>query len=464
MLAACGALPRGRDVLSTVDAVDFRTPLRIPPLADPGPVPGRPSFSLTLQAGESSIVSQGTTRTWGVNGPLLGPTLRMRRGDRVSIEVRNRLDESTTLHWHGMELPSEADGGPHQMIEPGGIWTPRWRVDQPAATLWYHPHPHGRTERHVYRGIGGMLIVDDDSPLTRDLPHEYGVDDVPVIVQDKTFDEAGRLIETEREAVGMLGDTILVNGTVGPVLTVVAERTRLRLLNASTARIYDFGFSDDRVFAVIASDGGLLAAPLRRTRIRLSPGERAEIVVRMRPGETTVLRSYPQDLGVASPNAEAAGARDRLDVLQLVAGASIRPSPPIPDRLSASAPADETGVSRTRTFGLGDGRIDDRVMDMQRIDATVRLGATEIWEVINNHGLPHNFHVHGVRFRVLDVDGRPPPPELAGWKDTVYTRPGARLRLTATFRNPSVGHLPFMYHCHLLRHEDDGMMGQFTVV
>lgn len=203
------------------------------------------------------------------------------------------------MHWHGMHLPARMDGGPHQGIPAGSVWSPSWRITQPAATLWYHPHPHGATEEHTYRGIAGMFIVDDHNPASASLPHTYGVDDLPVIVQDKKFDEGGRL-QFRPDPVspsGLLGDTILVNGTLRPHHIVTSERIRLRLLNASTARVYSFGFADSQTFATIASDGGLLAQPAAMRRLRLSPGERAEIVVTMTPGDDAVLRSYPIDLG-----------------------------------------------------------------------------------------------------------------------------------------------------------------------
>ena len=243
-------------------------------------------FELTAQQGTAKPAAGVSARSWGFNGARLGPTLRAARGEHVRVEVTNALDETTSVHWHGMHLPAEADGGPHQPVEPGDTWTPSWTLDQPAATLWYHPHPHGATEDHVARGLAGMFIVDDpDGEVADALPHDYGVDDVPVIVQDGNVDDGGLL-----EADG--GDQLLVNGTLGPYLDVTTERVRLRLLNASVERVYDFGLSDDRPLVMIGSDGGLLPEPVETSRVRLSPGERAEVVVQMSPGEDVVLRSY----------------------------------------------------------------------------------------------------------------------------------------------------------------------------
>ena len=462
-LTGCSG-PAARAVLDTVGKVDFRNRLHVPPMAESAGHGGRRVFDLVTQAGQSAIVPGGLADTWGVNGAMLGPTLRARRGEEIRINVRNSLQEATSLHWHGMRLPAAADGGPHQMVAPGGTWSPSWTIDQPAATLWYHPHPHGQTERHAYKGLGGLFIIDDGEEGSLDLPRNYGVDDIPVIVQDKTFNQDGQLVESGRIGVGMLGTTVLVNGTAAPVLDVVAEHTRLRLVNASTARSYNFGFSDERTFTMIGSDGGLLARPAPLARLMLTPGERAEIIVTAVPGETVTLRSFPQDLGVAASRASDAGAQDKLDILALRAASVLSPSAPIPARLAAVDYPDPGLAGNMRMFQLGDNVINNKSMDMDRIDLAVRAGATEAWAVLNAHNQPHNFHIHDVQFQVLSLNEQPPPPELAGWKDTIYAPPGVTIRLLMQFGKLADPVIPYMYHCHLLWHEDKGMMGQFLVV
>lgn len=183
------------------------------------------------------------------------------------MRVRNALPEPTTLHWHGMHLPARADGGPHQTIAPGRKWEPSWTIDQPAASLWYHPHGLGSTEDHVYRGLAGMWIVDDPISRSLPLPQTYGVDNIPLILQDKRLDDAGRLDFGQGwiSPIGRLGDDMLINGTYDPHLRVAHRRVRFRLLNASTARIYNIGFADARPFALVATDGGLLEKPERLT-------------------------------------------------------------------------------------------------------------------------------------------------------------------------------------------------------
>jgi len=361
MLIVCGggvALATafwGRTSISTAGEVDFATPLAIPPLASSKvDGSGRRVFDLTAAPGEHDF-GGGPTRTWGFNGGYLGPTLRAQRGEEVIVNVHNGLAEPTTVHWHGMHLPARMDGGPHQAIQPGATWSPAWRIDQPAATLWYHPHPHGETARHVYRGLAGMFLIDD--PAATGLPGEYGVDDIPVIVQDKKLTRGGDLSEggSFLGDVGILGDTIAVNGTVGPYLDVHTERVRLRLLNASNARVYSFGFADGRKFALVGTDGGLL----------------------------------PQ---------------------------------------------------------------------------AVVKDSVEVWTVRNADGSPHNFHVHGVQFQVLSDGGGAPPPELSGWKDTIYLTPELRYELIMRLPSYADPAMPYMFHCHVLLHEDGGMMGQFAVV
>ncbi|WP_338697209.1 multicopper oxidase domain-containing protein [Streptomyces sp. Q6] len=456
--------------VSTAGRAEFRNELAVPPLA-PSHIDekdGARVFDLRMREGEKEFRPGRRTATWGFDGDFLGPTLRAERGEKVRVRVRNELDEASSVHWHGMHLPARMDGGPHQMIEPGAEWTPRWTVDQPAATLWYHPHPHGRTERHVQRGLAGMFLVDDERSERLALPRTYGVDDLPVIVQDVKFDGAGfDHGHGLMRSVGFLGDRTMVNGTLDPYRVVRDERVRLRLLNASTARTYAFGFADGRDVALVGTDGGLLERPATLDRIRLSPGERAEIVVRMAPGERAVLRSFPQDGYGDAWQRRFAGGDDSFDVLQLRAADRLRPSPAIPSRLGELELPDARDAVRGRDFELRMSGINGRAMDMGRIDETVTRGTTEVWTVRNDNGMPHNFHVHDVQFRVVEVDGEAPPPELRGRKDTVFLPSGTTMRLALRFdggpefADPEV---PFMYHCHLLYHEDGAMMGQFVVV
>jgi FtsP/CotA-like multicopper oxidase with cupredoxin domain len=452
---------------TTVGEVRFDEPLPIPPLlsgaVDPG---GGRTFHLRLQTGQMEFHPGVFTETWGANGPYLAPTLRMRRGEEVAIRIANELPEPTTIHWHGMRLPGAADGGPHQSIAPGSEWQAAWKIEQPAATLWYHPHPHGRTAEHVYRGISGLIIIDDDEAADLDLPAEYGVDDVPIVLRDKRFRRDGSLSLREGlfNIVGVLGDEVFVNGSRGPFFEASTTRVRLRLLNGSNSRLYNLGFDDDRGYQVIASDAGFLEAPVVLNRLQLSPGERAEIVVRLQPGERITLRSFPPRSGMPSPLARMNGGHDSFDLLEIRAAAQLVESHPLPARLVDIEPLDPGAASRRRSFELDTfSRINGREMAMDRVDFGVRSGEKELWVVRNPSINYHNFHVHLVHFQILEIDGVPPPPELAGWKDTVFLPPGSSAQLLSRFHAEPDVTAPFMFHCHLLEHEDDGMMGQFVV-
>ena len=453
---------------STVGELDFSIPLRIPPLLEPDENrSGRKEFHLDLQRGRTELLPGRRTETWGVNGSYLGPTLLAARGDEVVMRVDNRLGEKTTLHWHGMHLPAKADGNPHQPIADGDTWSPSWRIDQPAATLWYHPHPHGRTADHVYRGIAGLFLV-EDARSDSNLPTDYGVDDIPLILQDKRFNDDGTL-ELDAplfSSVGQLGDTILVNGTYNPHVEVRDELVRFRVLNASNGRAYDIGFDDGRPFSLVATDGGLLPSPHTTTSIQVSPGERVEIVARFTAGERVVLRSNPPDLGLDYFQNRFSGGDDHFDLLEVRAADELIESSPLPENFGGAAelPAPEDAIA-TRQFELsGSSRINGRSMDPSRIDTVAAVGTTEIWEVTNGGGRPHSFHVHDVQFRVLDYAGASPPLPLQGAKDTVFLPPGTTARLAVRFEDYTDPLVPYMFHCHVLAHEDKGMMGQFTVV
>jgi FtsP/CotA-like multicopper oxidase with cupredoxin domain len=387
----------------------------------------------------------------------------MSRGERVRVDIRNELDVVTTLHWHGMHLPAQMDGGPHTPIGPGETRTVEWEVRQPAATLWYHPHPHGETEEQVLKGLAGLVLVDDEDSAATGLPHAYGVDDVPLILQDRLLDRDGRIHRAEGDnALGTVGRTLLANGLAGAEFAVTTREVRLRLLNGSAARFMDLRFADDRPFLLVGTDGGLLEEPVELTRLPLSPGERAEVVVRFAPGDRTALRTEPPDI----PGAGAAAALGEQTAGDLV---QFRAADDLAEAAAWSLPADPrepltaAEAAVTRSFELRMPFFNGREMDMERIDAIVRLGDAELWEVTTPDVFPHNFHVHDVQFRILDVDGQDPPAWLRGWKDTVPLHPAQTVRIVMRFEDHASTTVPYMMHCHLLQHEDSGMMGQFLV-
>lgn len=457
-----------RTPINTIGKVSFEHTLPIPVLAaSTVTTDGTRVFNLNLQQGTTKFFDDTATQTWGINGSYLGPTLRAKNGEPIQINVTNQLGQTTSIHWHGMHLPAKMDGGPHQPIQPNTTWSPNWTLKQPAATLWYHPHPHGETEDHVYRGLAGMFIIDDGNPTQATLPHEYGLDDIPVIVQDKSF-TADKQFDRQKatvSATGSIGNEIIVNGSRTPHLNISAQHVRLRLLNGSTARIYNFGLSNDQDMQMIASDGGLLEQPVAKKRIMLSPGERAEVIVTLKPGEQASLRCYPLETGAGFLADRLNGSNDTLEIMQLRATQSLTPSAAIPEHLATVEKLPESAAVTTRTIDLtSEQSINGKSMDMERIDFSVIRDSVEIWDVTNKHDTPHSFHIHDVQYQVLSVDGQTPPPELQGRKDTILIKPNHTVRLIMKFADYSDPSYPYMFHCHLLRHEDNGMMGQFTVL
>jgi len=284
------------------DASSFiseKNALKIPPLMK-DENPQTSAMDITLRAGKGKTTffgAKNATQTLGYNGPYLGPAIKVNRGQTLHARVINELDENTTLHWHGMKVEGQMDGGPHYTFAPGETWEVSFPVDQPAATLWFHPHPHGRTGKQVYMGLAGILIVEDDISRNLDLPKDYGKNDIPLVIQDKRFSRNGELVYLTHmmdTMHGMMGDVPIVNGTYNPYLEVEREMIRFRLVNGSNARVFDLFFEDNRTFWQIASDGGLLSRPVQTRSLTLAPGERAEILVDFSSsqyGDRAILRS-----------------------------------------------------------------------------------------------------------------------------------------------------------------------------
>ena len=453
-LSACSdqPTPRGADAEAR--------PLPIPPLYE-GTLDGNVRrFELTAQEGEYEIIPGTKTKTWGFNGPWLGPTLYMRRGETIDMTVHNELPEATVVHWHGLHLPAAADGGPALMFDPGETWTPTWTVDQAAATCWYHPHPHQKSALHAYRGLAGALVLDDDNSVFPGLPNDYGIDDIPVIIGDANFTEDGQLDEEN----GWVGDTPLINGITNPRFEATTRRVRLRVLNGAILRYRYITLGVP--FTVVATDQGFLESPVEVDGILLTPGERVEIVVDLEPGKNLTLRDdkLPNWGGLPDKDtAETFGTTDVFDLLEIVAPADDAPaSPALTDRLVPMEVPEPATVERE--FRMANTEINGKTMDMARVDEVVDHKGPEIWHVSNdNSDMLHNFHVHNARFLVQDVkDGE--VEFTAGWHDTIEVPPLSTVSLLVDFGYYPDPTLAYMYHCHMLNHEDRGMMGQFVIV
>jgi blue copper oxidase len=233
------------------------------------------------------ILGDKVTSTYGINGPYLGPAIRVRRGEKVVAQVTNSLPENTTMHWHGLIIPGANDGGPHQVIAPGKRWQTELAIDQPAATLWFHPHYYPSTAQEVIKGLAGLLIVDDEEVARLPLPTRWGVDDIPLVIQDRRFTPDGQFFDRMNIVAitfGYIGDTMLVNVAIYPEARTARGWLRFRILNGSNARSYTLAASDNRSLYVIASDGGLLESPVELKELLVHAGERFEVMVDARDG------------------------------------------------------------------------------------------------------------------------------------------------------------------------------------
>ena len=435
----------------------FSKKLRIPPLAKNTSTDSTKAvFELTVQKGVSEFFQGKSTATLGYNGNYLGPVLRAKKGQQLSVKVKNTLDEITTVHWHGVIVPGEMDGGPHQVIAAGGEWNPSYVVDQPAASVWYHAHPMGKTAEQVYKGLAGMIIIDDDESQNLKLPKDYGVNDIPLIIQDRRFAADGslRYMDGPDDALlGMIGDTFLVNGVITPVLDVGTVKMRFRILNGSNARNYIFSLSNNAQFTVIASDAGFLEAPVVLDKLPLAPAERAEVII---------------DFSSASVGDVISLNNGFAKIMDFNVARKTADNTSIPGKLTSITKIDEKSSVKTRTFrftGGGDrAGINGLQMNvktgMDTIHETVNAGDTEIWEWMDQTGLPHPLHIHGVHFQVLDRDGQPPPAIEQGWKDTLLIQNSRQARVIMKFSQKGI----FLLHCHNLEHEDEGMMLQYQSV
>lgn len=445
------------------------------------------NIDLTLQTGSHQFLSGAITSTMGVNGNILGPTIILNQGDEVDFFVENQLDEPTTIHWHGLHVSPENDGGPHTVIESNTIWSPSFTILDRAGTYWYHPHLHKKTDKHVAKGIAGMIIVRDNEESQLDLPRNYGVDDIPLIIQTKDFDSNNQIVVHSNS-----DDVLMVNGTINSFIDVPAQIVRLRVLNGSSQRAFNLGLNNNKDFYQIASDGGLLDSPIPMKRIILAPGERAELLVDFTDqiGQTVQLISYASEFsngvyGATNPGIMPMMTLDGYnpnplngsDFIVLDFNIGIQTSNAVlnvPSSLTTNEPWNvaDANITRNLTFSPlnmghnqlnGDFLINNTRYDPNIINFNIPLDNIEIWEIFNHSATSHPFHIHDVQFYILSRNGITPSPNEQGRKDVVFIRPMETIRFITKFEDFSNDLVPYMYHCHMLTHEDGGMMGQFIV-
>jgi FtsP/CotA-like multicopper oxidase with cupredoxin domain len=450
----------------------------------------------------SSLLSQNLPappRRAGAPFTYLGPLIKVRRGQHVRIHFTNNLPEATVMHWHGLHVPPEMDAHPSLLVAPGQTYLYEFEVQNRAGTYWFHPHPDGRTARQVYNGLAGLFVVSEEEEEAAGLP--AGSYDVPLVLQDRLIDannqfvyqvnsgQAGGMMGND----GFLGDRILVNGRPDFTLNVTRRAYRLRLLNGSNSRIYKLAWDDGTPLNVIGTDGGLLERAVERRYVMLAPGERVELWAdfsEREAGAELQLRSLQftgAEVGMGGGQALPNGAP--FNVMSLRVLGSAREPGGLPARLSTlnGHQIDEAiNAAAPRSYAVAMAMIGGMrwVLNGRPYQASevannevVRLNTTEVWELINTGtggmmgmSMVHPIHIHGLQFQVVE---RRVEPQFAagwetvragyvdeGWKDTVMLMPGERVKVLLRFEDFTG---MYVYHCHNLEHEDQGMMRNYLV-
>ena len=464
-----------------------------PVLTDRNGIPTK-VFNLEINEGVRSFIDGLPANTYymGESGikssfQYLGPTLRMSDGGNIEINYKNNLKEATTIHGHGMHVPAEMDGTPHQIIYPDQTWTAKYKVNQVACTNWYHPHIMHKTGDHVYKGLSGLIYVDDKETKGLDLPKTYGVDDIPLIIQDKDFKRSGKFVYSPSmrdKMMGYSGEDMLVNGEITPYVEVDPKEIRFRILNGSNARVYNLSI-ENKVITQIGGDESLLESGVRMDSLKITPAERAEIVIDFTNNKKGVFVLKDLDSGKSimeirvkdSSSIEATKTPGQITELERI---------PLTGNETVHKLTLMGGGMGMMSMGGGNGadmlkiKVDGaeaKSMDMSVIDIKVRKDEVQIWEITNDMPMTHNFHLHGTHFRVIErsVGGKTMPvlEGEKGYKDVVridgkgmppWGKPPHSVKILVKMTDFSDNHTPYMFHCHILEHEDAGMMGQFLVL
>lgn len=452
---------------------------------------------------------------------ILGPTLIWEYKKMLTPTVLNVLGEVTTCHWHGAHVPNFADGGPYQPIQDDQLWAPEFQVLDKSATMWYHPHAMDLTYKHVQMGLSGIIIVEDPTDDLSDpdddllatihsiLPTEYGVNDFPLVFQTKFFEEVDGHMQIKSGFGFKDGYEYMVNGIIDPYMNVPADMIRLRLLNGDGKFSFNFAFDfadgSDFPAQMIATDAGYMDRSYELDDILMAPGERTEWLLDLRglQGDTLYIKNMVSDMpfadqpctngqrGIIGDSCTTGGYAADRNLLKLIVGPSAGINSPIIDFPILLHPLETPPMSdvsnerlkvfRQGVFFTGNGKpkfsIDSALMDMTVVNDVVMLDSTEIWTIDNQTGTAHPWHIHDIHFwvtEIIDTEKNEPlnpqeyPEIFNGPKDNVLILPNWKLSYITTFEDfgvsdPTDPQNSYMYHCHILPHEDAGMMGTFVV-
>ncbi|MEV7415219.1 multicopper oxidase domain-containing protein [Streptomyces sp. NPDC089919] len=437
----------------------FKLAMPVPPTLTPySTFDGVDRYVMTMRKAKKEIIPGIQTDVLTYNGQFPGPVIRAKQNRAVQVLQFNGLDDPTSVHLHGGSVTPENDGGPMDTIAPSDFRFYDYPNKQSHASLWFHDHAHHVESEHVYRGLTGTYLLTDE--VEQALPLPSGQYDIPIQIRDAAFDDAGQLVYKMNDFRGR--QTVLANGKAYPYFQVAARKYRFRIVDSSNLRSFTLQLADHSEIIQIGSDGGLLTKPFPTNSIPLSPGERADIVIdfsRYPVGSSVVL----ENTNLGGGTADTLGQVLRFDIVRTASDSSsvpatLRTLPALPTptaQRTIEMRMDESGAPDAPAY------IDNKVYDPNRIDQSVKYGASEVWTIKNvNTFLPHNFHMHLVQFRILSRNGQAPGPAEAGLKDTVWLMPGDEVKVQATFDTYKG---TYLYHCHLLDHSAMGMMATYKI-
>jgi spore coat protein A len=457
-----------------------------------------PFYRIPMRAFETKVHrDMKPTWMWGFGGTFPGPMFDLRSGQEILVEWANELPQKHFLpidhslhgaaadkpevravsHLHGAKVPPESDGYPEDWIVPGKSAVYHYPNQQDAAMLWYHDHAMGINRLNIFAGLLGAYVLRDKAEEALQLPS--GKYEIPVVIADRMFDKDGQLyypVSDKSESPWIpefFGDANLVNGKLFPFLDVEPRKYRFRLLNASNGRFYRIALSNKQSFHQIGTDQGLLAAPVPVQKIMIAPGERIDLLVDFKGSSEGKIELKDDSVSLMQFRVTAAGVRD---------------DSVLPAKLRNIEKLQESAAVKTRMLSLDE--VDDLVQNPVKmmlngsswhdpVTENPTLNSTEIWSFINPTDDSHPIHLHLVRFQILDrrkfetfgylskqqirFTGPPVPPDPAeaGWKDTVRAEPGMVTRIIARFEGyPG----RYVWHCHILEHEDNEMMRPYVVL
>ena len=450
--------------MTTVPATVFaqtRPKLTIPPLIDVGR--GRP-IRLDFRPAQAQFNQGKLVEVWGANGQYLGPTVRVRSNDFVKLTYLNNLPQPLSINIQGLLAPTEMIGSQLRSLNAGASWSPIISVHQPACTAWYHADSMLNSAYQVYRGVVGMWLVEDDESRKAQLPNKYGVNDIPLILQDQLITKQGEQA-IDSQQLQFFGSRLFVNGQESPYLSVARSWVRLRIVNASLSRPYSLRLDNGKPLQLIATGVGMLAEPVEMDSIQLAPSERVEVLVDMNEGgNVSLISGEPRDLlfkvkQLFSDNNEL---QDNV-ILELRPEGLVSAFNNTPQLVPFNVDDFALSIAQERRLVIRplDRVINKQRFDPKRIDFTIKQGTVERWYIHSDEAI--GFTLQGAKFIVETRGGQQVPHKQLAWRDTVWIEKNQEITLLIKFEQNATTDLPFSFGVSDLMLRDRGCMGQFTV-